>query len=290
MSIFILKDFKRIQTKHLFLTWPHCNISREEVLKNASQEFEPNKIISYLIACESHKDGSAHIHAYIHLQDTINITVRKNLDAITGKHGNYQSCRSPKNVMQYCIKEDQNWLANFDVEAKLASMISKKKFIGHEIIRNGRLPHQLVEDNPEFLLDLPNMHRSLELFNFLSQKPRNHPMEVIIYWGTAGTGKSKSAHEQWPNAYWVPKGKWWPGYANQETIIVDEFYGWWEYDFVLRLCDRYPLTIETKGGHAQFNSKRIVFTSNSQWETWWTKTHDLAPFRRRITEVKYFSG
>lgn len=271
-----------IQGKNLFLTWPQCDATKEQVLERAKALW-PN-LVTYLIAQEEHKDGAKHIHAYFAKPDLTRVS-HKELDKLAGKHGNYQRCRSPKNVMQYVIKEDKNWLANFDVELKIAAMTSKKKYVGTELLLGKRKLKDLVEEDPSLLFDLPHWNKALETYNFLKQPKRAHEMEIIILWGPSGTGKSRKCYEDYPDAYWKTKGNWWEGYNNEETVIIDEFYGWLEYDFILRLCDRYPLTVPIKGGHAQFNSKRIVFTSNKKWQDWWERAHDLEPFKRRITKV-----
>lgn len=80
-------------------------------------------------------------------------------------------------------------------------------------------------------------------------------------------------------------GCWWDGYEGQHTVVIDEFYGWIKYDFFLRLTDRYPLQVETKGGVVQFVSRRIVFTSNAAPDTWYPGVQDRAPFERRIQHV-----
>jgi len=83
-------------------------------------------------------------------------------------------------------------------------------------------------------------------------------------------------------------GTWWDGYEGQHTVIIDEFYSWLRYDFFLRLTDRYPLQVETKGGSVQFVSRRIVFTSNTQPTEWYPNIQDRAAFNRRIGAVFAF--
>lgn len=277
-----------LQGKNLFLTWPKCDKTKEHILEQAEKLWGTN-LKTYLIAQEEHKDGTPHIHAYFSLTTRINYRKFDKIDALTGKRGNYQMCRSPKNVMAYCIKEDKNWLSNFDVVQKIAAMTSKKKYVGTEILLGKRKLTDLVNEDPSLLFDLPRWQRALDTYRAAVAEPRNHPMEVLIYWGESGTGKSKKAFEENPGAYWKTKGPWWQGYENQETVIIDEFYGWLEYDFILRLTDRYPMNVQIKGGHAVFNSKRIIFTSNKKWEEWWERAHDLEPLRRRISKVVHFT-
>ena len=52
--------------------------------------------------------------------------------------------------------------------------------------------------------------------------------------------------------------KWWDNYAQEEIIILDEFYGWLPYCEMLRLLDRYPCQVETKGGSINFAPNKIT--------------------------------
>ena len=59
---------------------------------------------------------------------------------------------------------------------------------------------------------------------------------------------------------------------------------------LLQLLDRYPYQVEDKGVHMEFNSRRIVFTSNQEPEDWYSaeRTHqgDWAsnPLNARLRE------
>lgn len=122
-------------------------------------------------------------------------------------------------------------------------------------------------------------YRALERYRMLRTVARSEPSEVIVVVGPTGTGKSKYAME-FTNAYWKQKSIWWDGYSNQETVILDEFYGWLPWDTLLRLCDRYPLLVETKGGQTQFTSKRIIITSNLPPARWYKNQYMEALYRR----------
>jgi len=45
--------------------------------------------------------------------------------------------------------------------------------------------------------------------------------------------------------------------------------------------------VETKGGFRKFTSKRIIFTSNKNWDKWYPNIPDMGAFARRITDVIY---
>nr|QKN88862.1 MAG: replication-associated protein [Cressdnaviricota sp.]QKN88876.1 MAG: replication-associated protein [Cressdnaviricota sp.] len=127
-------------------------------------------------------------------------------------------------------------------------------------------------------------YRGLAAYRCLSVAPRTHEMEILVIFGPTGTGKSKYCLDKYPNAYWKQRSNWWDGYAQQETVIIDEFYGWLKFDLLLRLCDRYPLLVESKGGQIQLGGcKRIIFTSNSKPCDWY-KVPNFPAFIRRVTK------
>jgi len=85
--------------------------------------------------------------------------------------------------------------------------------------------------------------------------------------------------------------KWFDGYDAHPDIIVDDF----RRDFctfheLLRILDRYPFRVETKGGSRQLLAKNtvitcpwkpdIIYQSRSQ--------EDIGQLLRRIDEVKLF--
>ena len=138
-------------------------------------------------------------------------------------------------------------------------------------------------------LDFPTFiscYRGLYAYRLLTTVPRNHEMEIYVLQGPTGTGKSKWCMDNYPNAYWKQRGQWWDNYSGEETVIIDEYYGWLPYDTLLRLCDRYPLLVEIKGGQVQFTSRRIIITTNAVPNTWYKDVYWPA-FERRV-KMAYF--
>ena len=119
---------------------------------------------------------------------------------------------------------------------------------------------------------------------------RTQPTELHIYWGATGTGKSKKCNDDFPQAYWKPYGKWWDDYDGQETVIIDEYYGWLPFSVMLRLCDWTPLLVPRKGDHAKFTAKRIICTSNVHPDEWYPGIDPEVKkaLKRRITSCVEF--
>lgn len=88
--------------------------------------------------------------------------------------------------------------------------------------------------------------------------------EIYWLWGPTGSGKSRYAWDAAPGAYMkCSSHKWWDGYLGQETVILDDYRPCKEMPFnlILNLFDRYPLSVEVKGGMMEFISKIIYVTS-----------------------------
>jgi len=144
------------------------------------------------------------------------------------------------------------------------------------------------EHFPEFL----KYHRSIQQWQLLHQGRRNWPMEIIVIYGPTGTGKTSAAWQSAPEAYLLPPQQsasgtgWWDGYNGESDIIIDEFYGWLRYSFLLQLLDRYPLRVETKGGSVNFVGRRVFMTSNHPPSSWYDPLKfSWAPLERRITKI-----
>lgn len=131
-------------------------------------------------------------------------------------------------------------------------------------------------------------YRAFEKYMTMKAEPRNWECEVHVLYGPTGTGKSKWAMDEYPGAYWKQRSKWWDGYVGHETVIIDEYYGWLPFDLLLRLCDRYPLLVESKGGQLQFVAKTIIFTTNKYPDEWYNSDSCYFPaFERRVDKWHY---
>lgn len=131
--------------------------------------------------------------------------------------------------------------------------------------------------------------RAFEKYICMKTPPRNHPVDVHVVCGPTGTGKSKWAMETYPGAYWKQRSKWWDGYFNHETVIIDEYYGWLPFDLLLRLLDRYPLLVESKGGQIQFVARTIILTSNKSPAEWYSSDSNcyIEALLRRIAQYHF---
>lgn len=94
---------------------------------------------------------------------------------------------------------------------------------------------------------------------------------AVVFWGPTGTGKSMRAFQEAGEFPYVKcsRTKWWSGYKGEEHVVVDEFRGAIAIDYLLRWLDRYPVSVETKGGTRNLMAKRFWFTSNLHPRDWY---------------------
>lgn len=133
--------------------------------------------------------------------------------------------------------------------------------------------------------------KSFQAYRLLKAKKRDPstPVEVIIYYGATGLGKSRLARTSYPDAYIKPVGsQWFDGYLGHQAVLFDEYGGhWMPYGTLLSITDRYPCTVPIKGGHAEFSATTLAFTTNRHPKFWY-KGDYYAAFQRRISKIVYF--
>lgn len=160
-------------------------------------------------------------------------------------------------------------------------------------VKAGQSDKYLMEKYPHLYL---TSHKAIEKARlvYASEQVRVQP-DVIVFYGPTGTGKSHRANKIMMNnggGHVFHKGNhgnfWADGYDPMRHHVVwfDEFDGsWFSYKQLLRVCDKWPYGLETKGGSVNFCPKIIIFTSSKHPKEWYTieAVPDTSELMRRLS-------
>ena len=229
------------------------------------------------------ESGTPHLQGVICFNTPVRETaVRKK---IPGCH--IEIAKSLSAAIEYC-KKDGDWTERGDRPDTPKEKGAKEKRKWEEIrvaCEEGRwddLPDDIRYNN----LRLNKMHRCEAL---RSRQLEDTEEQHLWYWGEAGTGKSRKAREDHPQAYLKMCNKWWCGYTDEATVLIEDFDK--KHDVLghhLKIWgDRYPFLAELKGDTMKIRPKQLIVTSNYHPRDIWNDEETLAPVLRRFKCIEF---
>ena len=226
--------------------------------------------------------GTPHLQGYIYFSTQRHLTALKKKVHPTA---HFEPAKgSAQQNRAYCTK-DGNFFEKGEIPQAQGS---RTDFV---VMREAVAAGAAMED----LLPIATSYQSLRGAELLLkyQKPtKDRDVRVSWYWGPTGTGKTRSAFEECPDAWISGKNlNWFQAYTGQKAVIFDDFRGdFCEFHTLLRYLDRYPVNIENKGGSTWLRATRIIITSAYHPEHVYRNrtTEDIQQLMRRIHEVRYF--
>lgn len=211
------------------------------------------------------EEGTDHFQGYIEFHQPV--YVHTVLEIVPSSHCEPRR-RTRKNAIEYCRKED----TRIDGPWEWGDDPCPGKRTDHhnvrDMIMDGKTMKEIYKKYPANVeRNFNNIQKIMSLF----LADRSNPTEIWVIYGTTGTGKTSWVYKKAPNVYKKPSGtKWWDGYIGQEDVLIDEFWGWLPFHYMLTLTDRYPEQVEVKGAYVTFNAKRLYITTNLAPSDWYT--------------------
>lgn len=234
----------------------------------------------------------------LHLQGMLQFGVRRRFNWITKRipriHVEVMK-GTPVQARTYCSKEDTR-AGEFFEEGVFnpVGQGTRSDIEAYVTDCKSLTEREIVDKHPCLYV---KYHKAFDRIRLAYMPKRNWAMNVVVYWGASGVGKTRRATEEaGDDVYYLSVGDktqtlWWDGYSGQNTVIIDDFYGWMPWSFMLRLLDRYPFTVQVKGGTVSFTSHNIYITSNVDPNNWYKNipNNDITPLIRRITTINFMN-
>lgn len=254
---------------------------------------EANEEIKFLIwQLESCPDtGRVHAQFYVEFHNAVRYSAAQRISGDLVCHVEARR-GTPKQAADYCRKSTSALTRASecgDLPAGPGSRTDLDQV--QEALQQGTPPQEIAS---LYFSTWARYYRAIDRYWLEHQPSRDWEMDVRVYFGEPNTGKSRRAFSEANGRPYVLShsngGVWFDGYAGQDTVIVDDFYGWLPWSFLLQFLDRYEFRVPIKGAHVPFISKTIIFTSNthpSDWYDFVSKPHMVyAALARRINKCE----
>lgn len=218
--------------------------------------------------------GKMHHQGYMEFGITKRLVALKKLDDKI----HWSACRgSQEENINYCSKEGvvTEW-GEKGQQGKRSDMLR-----AIEMIEEGKGDQEIIREVGTW-----QSARTMALLRCQMIPERKTPPLVIWIYGPTGVGKTREARKwlgdkadcvSYENGFII-------GYTGR-NVLFDEFRGTVPYHKMLQLLDRYPLTVNIKGGSCEWSPDKIVITSADGPRATWTTTEDIGQLLRRITAV-----
>lgn len=274
------------KARHWCFTYNNPSESPEDLLKL----FETNKCRYVVFQKEKGEEGTEHYQGYIEF------TTQKRLAAMKKIHNRIhweQRRGTREEARDYCTKNDSQIDGPWEFGEFVRSGQRTDLEALYKAARSSKKLSEVAEAFPSEYIRYYKAVQHVRQLPALDKPTRQTELQVILFYGAPGTGKTRLAYEEAPDLYAIPLGKqlWFDNYAGEPDVLIDDFSGSLRLVDTLRMLDRYPIQVPVKGGHVWWCPSRIYVTSNVHPRNWYdysTRADSYRALTRRFTRVVQF--
>lgn len=227
-----------------------------------------------------------HIQGYVQFKDPVRLGAVQRFLGDAAAHCEKANGTADQN-RDYCTKEETRVDGPWEIGEPTRQGQRTDVEALHDALRAGASRQALWEDNFPVMV---RYHRSVDAYRLANRDVTvRQPPDVRVYFGPTGTGKTRRVHWETGGNHWTadPPGKggtpWFDGYDGDKVVLLDDYSGEYNIHFFKRLLDRYPMTVQVKGGYSAWSPTTIYITSNTHPNMWYADHPQVdrdAVFRR----------
>lgn len=256
--------------------------------------------IRYLV-CQHERgtEGTDHLQGYIECNE------RRRLQQLRDwlPRAHFEIRRgTQRQAIDYCTKDDTRVGGPWNFGLPLQSQQGKRTDLDELATRlyEGATVEEIRNDFPGHSLRYQKQIAEAERERrraLFGKRPRPS-LEVYVFWGDPGTGKTRSVYESegYDRVFTLNTSSsgavWFDGYGGEPVLLIDDFRGWIKFNEFLKILDKYPLRLPIKGSFDYAAWTRVYVTSNHDPEDWYRSEsgHCYPALRRRFTRVEHFGS
>jgi len=266
----------------------------------AAPLWNPERMHYLVYQKEIGENGTEHWQGYVEFKkreafNTIKTLIGTNTVHLEARRG------TAKEASDYCQKDDTRKNGTIPViqgTMKSTAPGARKDLENFkDAVVSGKRKREILDEHFGTLCRYPKFYNTLNLMT----RPRgNQAIEVVLHIGEPGLGKTRSVMDRYTDddeLYATPLSNntlWFDEYDLHKAVLIDDFAGAaskMPLDMLLRLLDRYPVMVPTKGSHAWWKPEIIYITTNilpKDWYQWEKRGVQYLSLARRFSKVVLF--
>lgn len=286
----------------MFLYEGHSHFTEalwEEEINRYTRHGTHWKIKAMSLQLELSASGRYHYQGFIQLKKKHRLSAVINVfRRVFGAGVHVEPAHHPADAFRYCQKEDTRVQGTEPMvfgEVITQGHRSDLEMIHAEAVSGSSLL-EIMEKHPIALRYSNGINKLVEMI--ASRDIQERETFVFVFYGPSGTGKS-SAARRLLNAFRKDNeqiyiadsdsSKWWDHLGPNGLVLIDDYTAGYNYSFLMRLLDRYPVRMEGKGVVFNRRPRVIVITSILHPREWYGATRYTDGLERRVNDGQLIS-
>ena len=260
--------------------------------------FDQQKMVYLVYQEEQPVGGTYHFQGYCEFTNKLSLNAAK--DLLGGREVHLERRRgSQEQAIKYCKKDDTRVEHTEPYEEGEPRSQGKRMDLEgfKDEVMSGKRKRDLIDDHVGVIARYPKFYETLTMMN---RPTREEQLVVTLLIGTTGLGKTRSIMEKYggDDDFWIaPLNNgtiWMDTYDGHTKVLIDDFAGAASHcslAYLLRLLDRYPVLVPTKGSHTWWLPTHVFVTTNilpKLWYKWENRGEQYKALARRFHNVRMY--